>query len=318
MGIFKKSNGFFESAITNRECFDMYYDRIKELTMSMYDWQNMPEEIDVRFLELMLFERGAVVFFKDEVLDKYLCLPVVNMGKWNVYRIPIVRRAFASNGYNRELTIDNSVIIYNNALRTPSIRESKLYAKRLANFDRVIDVNVSAQKTPIIIRCAEQERLTMENLYMKYDGGQPIIFGDKNISAKPLEAIKTDAPFVADKIYTLKTQYWNEMLTFKGISNVNIQKKERLVSDEVTRSQGGTIASRYSGLNARQRGCDLINDMFGLDIECNFREDFREQDDEYMILNETEGGGISKLMNDLRSDDPQILVDKRNKEFKNR
>lgn len=311
MGIFKKSNGFFESGITNRESYDFYYDRIKELKISMFEWENMPEEIDTRFLELMMFERGAVVFFKDEELGKYLCLPVTLGGKWNVYRIPIIRRAFASNGYNRNLNIDNSVIIYNNALRTNSVRETILFAKRLSNFDRIIDVNVNAQKTPLIIRCDEKERLTLENLYMKYDGNQPIIFGDRNLSQQPIESIQTDAPFVADKIYTLKTQYWNEMLTFNGISNINIQKKERLVSDEVTRSQGGTIASRYSGLNARLRGCELINSMFGLDISCRYREDFREQDDEYMLMNETEGGGIVQIMEDLRSRDPKGIADRR-------
>lgn len=291
MGVFKKSNGFFESAITNRESYDFYYDRIKELKISMFEWQNMPEEIDVRFLELMLFERGAVVFFKDEELNQYLCLPVTLGGKWNVYRIPLIRRAFASNGYNRKLTIDNSVIIYNNALRTNSVRETILFAKRLSNFDRVIDVNVQAQKTPLIIRCDEKERLTLENLYMKYDGNQPIIFGDRNLSQQPLECINTDAPFLADKIYQLKTEYWNEMLTFNGISNLNIQKKERLVTDEVARSQGGTIASRYSGLNARLRGCELINNMFGLNIDCRYREDFSTGDENVPDeTNEFKGG----------------------------
>ena len=291
MGVFKKSNGFFESAITNRESYDFYYDRIKELKISMFEWQNMPEEIDVRFLELMLFERGAVVFFKDEELNQYLCLPVTLGGKWNVYRIPLIRRAFASNGYNRKLTIDNSVIIYNNALRTNSVRETILFAKRLSNFDRVIDVNVQAQKTPLIIRFDEKERLTLENLYMKYDGNQPIIFGDRNLSQQPLECINTDAPFLADKIYQLKTEYWNEMLTFNGISNLNIQKKERLVTDEVARSQGGTIASRYSGLNARLRGCELINNMFGLNIDCRYREDFSTGDENVPDeTNEFKGG----------------------------
>ena len=304
MGILKKDLQFLTSGITNTICYDFYYDRIKELSISMYEWVNMPKEIDVRFLELMLFERGAVVFFYDEDMEQYLCLPCAYMGKFNVYRIPILRRAFASNGYNKKLNIDNSVIIYNNALRTPGIRETKLYATRLANFDRVIDVNVNAQKTPVIIRCNEQERLTLKNLYMQYDGNQPFIFGDRDLSTKPLDSINTEAPYVADKIYQLKTQYWNEMLTFKGISNLNIQKKERLVSDEVTRSQGGTIASRYSGLNARRRACELINEMFGLDIECNYREDFREQDDEYMILSETEGEGVIKIHEDLRSNDP--------------
>lgn len=273
MGILKKDYRFWESAITNTACYDFYYDKIKELSISVFEWQNVPEEIDVRFMELMLFERGAVVFFRDEDMQQFLCLPYAEQGKWNVYRIPLLRRAFASNGYNMKLNIDNSVIIYNNVLRIPSIRDCKLFARRLANFDRVIDTNVNAQKTPVLIRCSEKERLTLVNLYKQYEGNEPFIFGDQELAAQPLNAVRTEAPYVADKIYDLKTRYWNEMLTFKGISNLNVQKKERLITDEVARSQGGTIASRYSGLMMRQQACEKINKMFGLDIWCEFRED---------------------------------------------
>ena len=273
MGILKKDYRFWESAITNTACYDFYYDKIKELSISVFEWQNVPEEIDIRFMELMLFERGAVIFFRDEDMQQFLCLPYTEQGKWNVYRIPLLRRAFASNGYNKKLDIDNSVIIYNNVLRTPSIRDCKLFARRLANFDRVIDTNVNAQKTPVLIRCSEKERLTLVNLYKQYEGNEPFIFGDQELAAQPLNSVRTDAPYVADRIYDLKTRYWNEMLTFKGISNLNVQKKERLITDEVARSQGGTIASRYSGLMMRQQACEKINKMFGLDIWCEFRED---------------------------------------------
>lgn len=273
MGILKKDYRFWESAITNTACYDFYYDKIKEFSISVFEWQNVPDEIDIRFMELMLFERGAVIFFRDEDMQQYLCLPYAEQGKWNVYRIPLLRRAFASNGYNKKLDIDNSVIIYNNVLRTPSIRDCKLFARRLANFDRVIDTNVNAQKTPVLIRCSEKERLTLINLYKQYEGNEPFIFGDQELAAQPLNSVRTDAPYVADKIYDLKTRYWNEMLTFKGISNLNVQKKERLITDEVARSQGGTIASRYSGLMMRQQASEKINKMFGLDIWCEFRED---------------------------------------------
>lgn len=273
MGILKRDYRFWESAITNTACYDFYYDKIKELSISVFEWQNVPEEIDVRFMELMLFERGAVIFFRDEDMQQYLCLPYTEQGKWNVYRIPLLRRAFASNGYNKKLDIDNSVIIYNNVLRIPSVRDCKLFARRLANFDRVIDTNVNAQKTPVLIRCSEKERLTLVNLYKQYDGNEPFIFGDQELAAQPLNSVRTDAPYVADRIYDLKTRYWNEMLTFKGISNLNVQKKERLITDEVARSQGGTIASRYSGLMMRQQACEKINKMFGLNIWCEFRED---------------------------------------------
>lgn len=127
----------------------------------------------------------------------------------------------------------------------------------------------------------------MKNLYMQYEGNYPFIFGDKNLNFNDLKVLKTDAPYVADKLYMLKTQIWNEALTYLGISNLNVQKKERLVSDEVTRNMGGTIANRYTRLNARRQACDQINKMFGLNIDCSFREDFRETDDEFMLEGQT-------------------------------
>lgn len=279
MGLLKKDIRFWESAITNTMCFDFYFDKIKELSISAFEWTGLPESVDPRFMELMLFDRGGVVFFEDEVLG-YLVLPYTFWGRFNVYRIPQFLRAFADNGYNKKLDSSNSVLIFNNVLRTSSIRDCKLFARRLAGFDRVIDVNVNAQKTPVLIRCSEKERLSLLQLYKSYEGNEPFVFGDEGLSPNPLDVVNTQAPYVADKIYDLKTKFWNEMLTFKGISNLNVQKKERLISDEVARSQGGTIASRYSGLMMRQLACEQINKMFGLNVQCQFRDDIDKVNDE--------------------------------------
>ena len=285
MGRRKKTN-FWESAMLNNRTYLQYYNRLTELAVSMFEWKNLPPTVDKRFLELTLFSDGQAVFFKDDVLG-HLCLQVATAGGFNVYRIPKERRAYASNGYNHSLNENNSVIIYNNYLRNNSRLDVEMFAKRLYNLDRIIDVNANAQKTPVLIACTEQERLTMQNLYKEFDGNAPVIFGDKNLNTKGLSVLKTDAPYVADKLYTLKTQIWNEALTYLGISNINVQKKERLISDEVTRNQGGTIASRYSRLEARREAVEKINKMFGLEIEVNYREDFQQVD----IDNDTIGGG---------------------------
>ena len=138
-------------------------------------------------------------------------------------------------------------------------------------------------------------------MYMQWEGNYPVIYGDNNLDIDGLKVLKTDAPFVADKIYMLKTQIWNEALTYLGISNLNIQKKERLVSDEVTRNQGGTIASRYSRLQARREAVDKINKMFGLDISVDYREDYREQDDEMMFAGQSGDKEVSPIMYDIRT-----------------
>lgn len=293
----KKKNNFTESAWLNNSTYIQYYNRLCELSLSMFDWQNLPDTIDARFLELTLFKDGQSVFFKDDVMG-YLALQVATNGEFDVYRIPKKRRAYAVNGYNNNLNEKNSVIIYNNYLHTNSMLDVEMYAKRLYNLDRAIDVNANAQKTPILIQCNENERLSLENLYKDYDGNVPIIFATKDLNVKDIRSISTGAPYVADRLYQLKTQIWNEALTYLGISNINIQKKERLITDEVTRNQGGTVASRYSRLQARREACKKINEMFGLNIWCDYREDFQYLEDGDDTTNGENNGGQGGMNNE--------------------
>lgn len=284
---------FCESAYMNNRTYIQYYNRLTELALSMFEWKGLPDTVDPRFLEMCLFGEGMAVFFQDDVLG-FLCLQCTITGKLNVYRIPINRRAYAVNGYQRELDDTNSVIIFNNYLHTNSMLDVEMFSKRLYNLDRAIDVNANAQKTPIIIQCDESQRLTMKNLYKEYEGNAPFIFGTKALDTTGLKVLQTGAPYVADKLYQLKTQIWNEALTYLGISNINTQKKERMITDEVTRNQGGVVASRYSRLESRRQACNQINKMFGLDIWCDYREDYQllqeRVNEETEVIDEVKGG----------------------------
>lgn len=272
----RKHDIFDESMILNNLTYRQYLNRLTELAISMFEWKNLPSTVDARYLELHLFETGCMVYFKDEVIGD-LCLDCIVNGKLDVYGNPLLRRAYSGyNNYQKLLKYNNSVIIWNNYLHGNSILDVEMFARRLYNIDRIIDVNANAQKTPVLLQGSEKQRLTLLNLYKEYDGNAPFIFGDKNLDINALKALSTNAPYVCDKLYQLKTQIWNEALTYLGISNINIQKKERLITDEVTRNQGGTIASRYSRLETRRQAVEKINEMFGTNIEVNYREDFQQ------------------------------------------
>ena len=274
----------WESALLNNRTYLQYYNRLLELAINMYEWKNLPDSVDERFLELTLFSDGMAVFFRDDILGE-LCLQCMIGGDLDVYRIPIERTAYATNGYQMQLNSQNSVIIFNNYTHTNSMVDVEMYARRLYEIERTIDVNVKAQKTPLIIRATENQRLTMKNLYMQYDGNEPFIFGDKNLDMDAIKVLPTNAPYVADKLNILKRQIWNEALTYLGIENSNTEKKERLVSDEVNSNLGGVAAQRFCRLNARRKAADQINKMFGLNIEVSFREEVKEM---FKEDNETE------------------------------
>lgn len=292
---------FDESLINNTHSYVYYKQKLTELAISMFEWKNLPSTCDERYLELALFTDGKAIFFRDEIIG-FLTLNCLVQGRLDIYGEPILRRAWSKyNNYQVMLKGSNSVIIWNNYLRTNTYPDIVMFAKKLYNLDRAIDVNANAQKTPVLIQATEKQRLTMLNLYQKYDGNEPFIFGTSDLDVNNLSVLKTDAPYVSDKLYQLKTQIWNEALTHLGIANLNIQKKERLVSDEVVRNLGGVIASRYSRLETRRKACELINNMFDLDIECNFREDYREADDEVMIAGESGDGKVTPMATDFRT-----------------
>lgn len=294
----RKSNSWDTRAMNNRTYLH-YYERLYNLSINMYKWSGLPDTIDERFLEMCLFYDGMCVFFKDDGGLGYLALQCMIGGELTVYRIPMWRTAYASNGYQMRLNNQNSVIIFNNFAHTNSLLGVEMYARRLYEIERAIDVNVKAQKTPTLIRATEAQRLTMKNLYSQYDGNEPFIFADKNFNPTDITVLRTDAPFVATELNILLHQKWNEALTSIGIENSNMDKRERSNLEEVQSSNGGVVAERLVKLNARRQGAEQINKMFGLDIWCDFNEDLL-----YLPISESEvrrGGEIyDRSQGDMR------------------
>ncbi len=262
-----------EAQRMNVDTYTYWYARLVEIAMAGFEWINLPPEIDPRFLEMILCYDGKALFYFDDDLEEFCALQFFNSSTIDIYREPIQRTPYSPSVQYRYKTLSEkeSVIIWNNGLRLPEILPLRLYAKRIAECERAIDVNIHGQKTPKIIRSTPEERLTLENLFKKYDGNIPFIFGSKNLAdMQDITVLDTTVPYVADKIQIQKRQLFAEALTYFGIENANTEKKERLVSDEVASNFGGVEISRRARLNARKLACKKINEMFGLDIDVRF------------------------------------------------
>lgn len=249
-----------------------YYTRLKEYAINTFQWVNLPDTVDARYMELILCERGKVCFFQDELVG-FMALPVNEYGNLNVYNYPTEHQIYAVNGYNKNRNIEDSVVIYNNYLRLPTVLTLSLYAERLSKIQRTIDVNIGACKTPYIIVATENQRLALENAFKQIDENRPAIYFTNEINLDNIKALDLKTPYVSDKLTLLKHDVWNEAMTFLGIENSNTDKKERMITDEVNSNDGQIEASRFNMLDARLEACDKINKMFGLNISCKFRND---------------------------------------------
>ena len=157
------------------------------------------------------------------------------------------------------------ILVQNNWEALPTASSMELFAYRLYQAEITAYINITSQKTPVLLVADETQRLFLENLYNQYNGNQPFIFGDKDqLGEQTLKAINTTAPFVADKIMNYKKEIWNEALTFLGINNIMLEKKERLVTDEANSNNELINLNLQSFLAPRQEACRQFNEKFGL------------------------------------------------------
>ena len=285
--------------INDRTMID-YIDRLKMLAISLFSWKNLDKYAGTgasRFLELSLYEEGRGVFIKDDELG-YLALKVNPSDKLNVYNLPTKVIAW-STGYNKQYDFDDVVYIMNNELQKPTREFMELFAYRLYETERTIDINLQAQKTPILIEGDTKTILTLKNVYMQYSGNTPFIFGNKQFDiSNKLNVLKTDAPYIIDKLDVHKHQIFNDALTVLGIDNANTDKKERLITNEVESNEELIKYYLNCYYKTRKKACDEINEKFGLDIDIELNKEVID------LLNITENDIIN--YEDRGDDDGKI------------
>ena len=257
-------------SIRKSHLFHDYYNRLKCMALSVYEWENLPPTCNGRFLERCLFENGCAIFVEDENMS-YLNLRGVPTNTLNVYEEATAYTAF-STGYSKIYNVDDCVFIRNNILTKSTDSTILYYAERLTALELAIMVNINAQKTPVLIRTDEKTKKSLETIYNQYEGNKPVIFGTKLLQEKPLDVLNTNAPFVADKLQEQKRIVWNEAIEFLGLNtNPADKKKERLIVDEVNTNNEQIELQSETMLLTRQEACEQINEKYGLNVKVKKR-----------------------------------------------
>jgi hypothetical protein len=265
-----------QTAMENSKVYMHYFNRLYMLALSMFKWNNLPPTVNPIYLERKLLTKGKMLFFLDD-LNELRALDCTLTGPLDLNDEPIVRTAFAPSGYYSTYNKENSVICYNNVMRTSSLMDVQMYAEKLWRIDTTSEINLNAQKMPIIVTGTESQINTLKNVAMNYDNFCHYIFGDSEADLhKAISVLETKAPYLCDKFQELKTQVWNEALTTFGISNINLSKKERLVSNEVDINMGGVIAQQYLRLEPRELACQQMSELLGVDITVEYRNEIFE------------------------------------------
>ena len=256
--------------LLNDLTFNSLFNRYKLIATNMYEWEGLPEGILPRHIEKWLFDDGKVCFFKAPQMS-FMALPCTDGPGLNVYGEPTTYRAYGFN-YQHTMPADDCVIIENNLLRIPTKPFIMHYVNKITEAERTMDVNVKACKTPIIFPCDDKDVLTWKRVFQQVDGNAPAIFADRGLNLESIQAFQTGVKFMGNDIMDYKACVESDLLTFLGLNNNPVDKKERLVTSEA--DANNQIIQSFADLQmeARQRACDEINSKFGLSIRVCRRE----------------------------------------------
>ena len=271
---------FDDSLQLNEATYYDYLNRFRRIALSIFEWVNLPKTMNARYLEQCLYFFGQASLIKDEKYG-FINTKCAGSGYVNIYGLPSKFNCFSYNykamkdlyiGLNPMETEEEQenrrnnecILVMNNWDRTPTAGSMELFAWRLYLAQRSCDVNISAQRFPVMVVGDEKQRLMLENLYNQYNGNQPFIFGNKNqLNTDSLKVMNTEAPYVVDKLTEYKKEIFNEALTFLGINNVSVKKKERLTENESSENNELVNLNLQAMLAPRLEACRQFNELFG-------------------------------------------------------
>ena len=275
----KKSNPneeFINAEILNNSTFIDFLQRLRQVALSQFEWINLPESMNGEYLEQCLYDFGKATLLKTENYG-FINSKCSDNGNLNIYHLPskfncyavdsLSEDRFLYNGFKDETDNDYKycILVKNNPDMIPTEPSLRLFAYRLYEAERTSDVNIRSQKTPTLIIGDESMKLAMKNLYLKYAGNEPVVYADKNqLGENVIRSIDTKAQFLADKLMEYKKEIWNEALTYLGINNINVEKRERLVSEEASANNELVNLNLQARLSCRKKACEQFNKLFNL------------------------------------------------------
>lgn len=258
------------SDLLNDLTFRVLFDKYKLVAMNAFQWDGLPDGIQERHIEKQLFDHGQAIFFRDPKMS-YMCLEAQATGQVDPYGDPLAYFAHGIN-YHKRYWADKCVIIENNKLRLNTRDFILFYINKMGEAERTMDVNIKACKTPVIFACDDKDVLTFKRIFQEVDGNVPAIFADRGLNLDSIQSFQTGVKFMGNELMDYSQSVENKLLTFLGVNNPAVDKKERLITDEVNSNDQLIDSFAQLQLEARKRACEEINKMYGLNISVKRRE----------------------------------------------
>lgn len=259
----------------------MHMRTLTEMCVNRFAWTGLPKNIDVRYLELTLFRYGLSVFYKEDA-EKYgekafMALQGSPSGMSDMMDRPIAFSLYGNMYTGKSVKASECVPIWSNYMHIPDTDIVEVYATKLADIDRTLEINGKSARRSKIIAVKETQRLSVQNIIRQLDEGNPVIEVNSEPGGYDTNQIQGFdlgvEPDTLERLHIYRTRIYGEVLSMLGIDNANQDKKERMVSSEVDANNGQVLSMRAVNLNARQIAAKQISEMYDLDVKVSYHVD---------------------------------------------
>lgn len=264
----RKAESFAQWRIReNMKEYNFYYKNYRQLIQSMFKWINLPDGISSYFIEKHLFDTGYLIYFKSKMgFDVVSLATAVGL---NDYEEPVAYRARSVTGEINELVnAEDCVVIRNNPFGYGNASDVNYYAKTLSNIKKTFEVNLEQLKNPFIIACPETQKTSVEQVMMQKTDGVPYIVTSTDFKdLVTINVFNLDIQDNTASLLNVMNQFQNDGLTHFGINNVNVLKKERLVTGEANQNNEQISLNKIAMYDERKKACELIKEKFGRNVQ---------------------------------------------------
>lgn len=278
-----QQSSLFRRQLTGDQWFNFYRRELRGIVHSMFEWHGLPETINPKFLERTLHSDGVICFYDD---PRFGIMAIKGTPQYlNAYGEPTDFHA-SMHMYHKSIKLYNYLIpievakernlgvICENQMDGIISSEQAifLYSAMLAENKQTKIISQNTLKVPYVFKGTPEQVLSIKNIFEKIRANEPLLIEDEeqDLLGK-LEILNTNAPFILDKLQTDRAEIYNEFLTGFGINNVNIQKKERLVTSEADSNNELIMHNRNKFLAPRQEAARILSEIFGREITVDIR-----------------------------------------------
>lgn len=262
----------------------LYLQKYINVFCSRFSYENLPEKTQEivgynSMIELLMFFSPALAWFEDSALGLQ-CLPIKGNWQFNIVGTPTEWEVFGFNGYSKKLNENNSVIMPNDSVFSIPYLHTLLNVRMISEIENTHRQNLKRQRQPLIMEIDEDEKKSAKRFADRLNNFADVInirIRERDIDNKksldkqkmPFNSYAYDSniEFIGDKLVTDYTVYENRIFQYYGYNNLNIEKKERLLVDEINAGNEITNAYYDTSSKSREKAIEKVNKMFNVKIE---------------------------------------------------